>query len=488
MLSSKIVRYTILLFVSGLLSCQNTPQSQTEDPLQARVEHYLQLCAENGLSGAVLVAKEGKVLFSGGLGLRNRQDNLLVEENTVFTTGSITKQFTATAILKLEEEGLLSVNDSISQYFDNLPAEKQNITIHQLLTHTSGIIGNLDYGQDFTPIAEDVFLQSVFEAPLDFEPGTQHSYANIGYSLLALIIERLSGQDYETYMQSLFAQAGMEHTGYIMPDWEDNQMAHGYKCGEDWGTHLARWQSDSNQISLHLKGNGGVLSTIPDLYKWYTALTENSVISALSFDRLTSPYVLESPDGDSHYAYGWAIFNSPRNTKMVTHNGSNGIFFADFLMLPEEEVVIIYMTNQLRYHTFAVAWELEKLIFEETYEPVVPQMNHRKLSIEELPNQRIEAIHKFTELILNTDTTSLEIDTEQFINIYLTNSNRKGRYQRFLQILRDKFAGYTLKHILEYDDLSYDIILESPEGEVTDLIPCYDLQFDEDNQIVAYGM
>ena len=119
----------------------------------------------------------------------------------------------------------------------------------------------------------------------------------------------------------------MKHTGYLLPKWNTTHIARGYKYGEDWGTHLIKWQANLNKISWHLKGNGGILSNPSDLYKWYIALRENKIITKESFEKLTFPHVKENESGDSHYAYGWSIFNSDRNTKIIAHSGSNGVLY-----------------------------------------------------------------------------------------------------------------------------------------------------------------
>lgn len=474
----------IVIILTLCVSCKNKTNSiGTENSLENRLESYIDECNINGLSASVLVAKDGNILYSGGVGLRNKTEKLPVTEETIFTTGSLTKQFTATAILKLQEGLKLSVNDSIYKFFEDVPKDKQNITIHQLLTHSSGIVGNLDYGVDFVPISKEEFLNQVYNSPLDFEPGKQYSYSNVGYSILAMIIENISQSDYETYLQkNLFQEAGMEHTGYLFPRWDTTQIAHGYKCGEDWGTHLLKWQADSNQISWHLKGNGGILSNPSDLYKWYIALKENKIISKKSFEQLTFPHVKENESGDSHYAYGWTIMNSDRNTKIIAHNGSNGVFYADFLQLPEEDTVIIYMTNELRYDTQIVAWEIEQLLFSENYTPVVPKMNSIKHDGSDIANKQLEIINQFVKLIMKSDE-----NIDDFITSHLASKERERRFRMWIKDMQKEFLGYRLKHILEYGDMSFDIVLESQDGKVVELTPCFDLQFNENNQIVAFG-
>lgn len=474
----------IVIILTLCVSCKNKTNSiGKENSLENRLESYIDECNKNGLSANVLVAKDGDILYSGGVGLRNKTEKLSVTEETIFTTGSLTKQFTATAILKLQEEDKLSVNDSIYNFFENVPKDKQNITIHQLLTHTSGIVGNLGYGVDFVPISKEKFLNETYNSPLDFEPGKQFSYSNVGYSILAMIIEKVTQTDYETYLQeNLFQKAGMKHTGYLTPKWDTTQIAHGYKCGEDWGTHLIKWKAGSNQISWHLKGNGGILSNPSDLYKWYIALKENKIISKKSFEQLTFPHVKENESGDSHYAYGWTIMNSDSNTKIIAHNGSNGVFYADFIQLPVENTVIIYMTNELRYDTQIVAWEIEQLLFKKNYTPIVPKMKSIKHGSTDIANKQLEITHQFVELILTDDE-----NIEGFINKHVASKERKRRFQMWIMDMQKEFLEYRLKHILEYGDMSYDVVLESKHGKVVDLTPCFDLQFNEINQIVAFG-
>ncbi|MCG2417809.1 beta-lactamase family protein [Aequorivita sp. F47161] len=478
-----IILFIAIIITLGISGKDASHLKHSENTVENRLQSYLDECNKNGLSASILVAQNGEILYNGGVGLRNKNENLPVTKETIFTIGSLTKQFTATAILKLQEEGRLSVTDSISKFFDNIPKDKQNITIHQLLTHSSGIVGNLGYGVDFVFISKAEFLNQVYNSPLDFEPGEQFSYSNVGYSILAMIIEKVTQTDYETYLQeNLFQKAGMQHTGYLFPKWDTTQIAHGYKCGEDWGTHLLKWQADSNQISWHLKGNGGILSNPSDLYKWYKALKENKIISKKSFEQLTFPHLKEHESGDSYYAYGWTIMDSDRNTKIIAHNGSNSVFYADFLQLPEENTVIIYMTNELRYDTQIVAWEIEQLLFKVDYTPVVPKMKSVKHGSTAVTNKQLEIIHQFVELILTDDG-----NIDDFINEHVANKERERRFKMWVKDMQHEFSGYKLKHVLEYGDLSYDIILESKDGKIVELTPCFDLQFNESNQIVAFG-
>ncbi|WP_340158729.1 serine hydrolase domain-containing protein [uncultured Maribacter sp.] len=478
----------VLLILVLILSCKDTKELKPSNPTQNRLESYLKTCSENGLTGSILVAEKGKVLFSDGIGYMDPEKQIPISKSTIFTTGSITKQFTATAILYLAELGKLSTTDSISKFIKNVPEDKSGITIHQLLTHSSGIIGNLGYGVDFELIEKDDFLTQVFNAPLDFEPGTQYNYSNVGYSVLGIIIENVTQTDYESFLQQkLFFKVGMKTTGYLAPKWDENEIIHGYKCGEDWGTHLDKWKATSNQISYHLKGNGGILSTPLDLYNWFIALQENKIINQQSYELLTHAHAQERPDSDTYYGYSWLILNSDRKTKIIAHNGSNSVFYADVIVLPEEDVTIIYMTNQMRYDTPIVAWEIEKLLFDDTYEPSVPKMNKTKHYGEKDGNERLKIVNEFTDMILNKSSDNTLIEIETFANNHIPTINNRNRFKMWVQNLKREFSDFKLKHILEYEDNSYDIILVSTNGSITDLTPCFDLQIDDKNQIVAYG-
>ena len=470
-----------------LTSCKRKGTTNPENSiLKNRIESYLNKCDENGVSGSILIAQEGKILYSRGLGLSDRNKNISTTKETIFTIGSITKQFTATAILKLQEEGKLSVEDSISKFFPNINQDKKNITIHQLLTHTSGIIGNLNNGGDFVLIEKEDFLSQVINSPLDFYPGSKHKYSNVGYSVLAIILEKITQQSYEEYLQqTFFKKAGMANTGYLLPKWDKTKIARPYKCEEDNGTHLEKWKTTSNQVSYHLKGNGGILSTPSDLYKWYTALKENQIISKKSFDSLVYPHVITGKNSPYYYGYGWIISESKRNTKKVWHNGSNNINYASFIQLPEENnTVIIYMTNQLRHDTKGIGIEVEKLIFDENYQPIVPKMNSSKYAAGEEPNERMVIINKFVSILLKKNT---EESIENFMKTNVPNIDKHKSFKMYFNDMQEEFTDYRLVHTLEYEDYTYDILLESKQGVIEQLTPCFDFKFNNQNKIIDFG-
>jgi CubicO group peptidase (beta-lactamase class C family) len=312
--------------------------------LGRKIDEFMSRLEAWGFSGAVIVAKDGQVAISKGYGLANRELKIPFTPETVSSIGSITKQFTAAAILKLEMQGKLKVTDPVSKYLPDVPPDKAEITIHHLLTHTAGFRANFG-GRDADPIARDDLVKLVLTTPLRFKPGERYEYSNEGYSLAGAIVERVSGVTYETFLsQNLFKPAGMMSTGYVLPKWPAGRLARGYIEGVDWGSITEKgWLADGP--GWYLKANGGIHSTILDMYRWHLALEGEAILSNEAKTKFFTPYVKEGPNADSHYAYGWAVFTTPRDTTLIAHNGGNGVFFADFRRYVDENVVIYAHSN-----------------------------------------------------------------------------------------------------------------------------------------------
>ncbi len=354
-----------LAFCSSDVS-QSKP-SQSDQELTQKIDAYLAAGAAKGFSGVVLVARDSKVIFSKGYGWADRGKKIPNTPETVFDIGSNTKQFTAAAILKLVEQEKVTLSDPLGVFFDNLPDDKKEITIHQLLTHTAGL--KESWGRDTDQVALDKYLEDVFTSELLSSPGEKYAYSNIGYSLLALIIERASGSQYEEYLShNLLEPAGLKETGYILPVWKADRIAHGYRSTMiDTGTMVERYLADG--VSWNLIGNGGIASTSVDLHKWFLALRESKILSKSSRELLFTPHVAMNPEGTWHYAYGWTIGHTSKEIKKVSHNGSNGIFFSSLLLYPDEDVEIIYSSNAVYDDVEWLGSEVEKMVFDPNYQP-----------------------------------------------------------------------------------------------------------------------
>lgn len=330
---------------------------------QAYHEFMLKL-TEMGYSGSILVGKNGKILISNGYGYADRENKIPNTPDTVFTFGSITKQFTAAAILKLQEQDKLKVSDKMSKFWDVPREDQQDTNIHHLLTHTAGY--RTMVGDDFDPDSRDDVINGAMDMRIRWKPGERHVYSNLGYSLLGAIVEIASGQPYEQYMRDhLFEPAGMQNTGYMLADWSDNVIAKGYEeDGTLWGSVNEKpWADDGPYWNL--RANGGIMSTVEDMFRWHRAIWGDTVLSEESREQFFKGHVPENREETWFYCYGWATAETERGTRFIGHNGGNGIFFADFRMYPQDGVVIIYTCNDAQRLTA----EMERLVRKQALNP-----------------------------------------------------------------------------------------------------------------------
>ena len=363
------VCFLFVLIIGSICFSQTRKTEQTAKTIK-KIEAYLDKIEKVGFAGTVLVEINGERAISKGYGYRNINQKLKNTPDTIFDIGSITKQFTAAAILKLEMQGKLNTEDKISKYFNNVPADKAEITIHQLLRHSAGFPSVV--GGDFDKISEGEFIEKVLNAPLRFESGTRFSYSNVGYSLLAIIVEKVSGMSYERFLyENLWKPANMESTGYKRPAFSTELIAVGYKDGKQWGKPTDKeWDKDAPY--WHLKGNGGILSTTEDLYKWNRALLSDKILSKEAKAKYYHPRLRTGENDNPYYAYGWDILKTKRNTILTRHNGANGVFYADFYRYVDEGITIIMLSNVAQRSLLETNREISRIIFDPQFEPVIP--------------------------------------------------------------------------------------------------------------------
>lgn len=330
-----------------------TTREIVKGDLAKKLDIYLTRITPFGFSGALLVAKDGKVILNKGYGMAIRSENVPNTSETVFSTGSITKQFTAAGIMKLEMMGKLKTEDLITKYFDDVPEDKKAITLHHLLTHTSGVIDAL--GPDYVKAQRDETARKTLDASLRFKPGEQFGYSNAGYSMLAAVIEKVSGQSYEEFMnKNIFVPSGMKFTGYRIPEWNKKVAAHWYVGERDNETPL-----EKNYPQWHLLGNGGILSTTEDMYKWHQALFEDKVLSAEVKKKMFTPFLNE-------YGYGWDIIKREMGT-LIQHDGGSMLgSSSEMRRYIDAKVVTMLFCNQSfgqRALMEAVRDKIETLVF-----------------------------------------------------------------------------------------------------------------------------
>ncbi len=309
--------------------------AESEDSLAARIEAVIPA----GFSGQVVIGAADRLVYAGRFGMADREAGVPVTDETLFDIGSVTKTFTATAVLRLAVDGRLALDDALGRWFDGLPAETAAITVHQLLTHTSGL--PLYSGDDDAACDRACFDGWLAAAVPEFPPGSRFSYSNPGYSALARIIEKVSGRPYEAHLAATLAEPlGLGAIGYLsLPP--ATPVAVGYLDGERVGPPPALgWMVDGP--SWHLRGNGGLLASAGTLYRWLVATADGRTLPADWRARQLRPHA-ERKEGVG-YGYGWSILSRPWG-EVVDHTGGNGFFFADARWFRETGLLLAITNN-----------------------------------------------------------------------------------------------------------------------------------------------
>lgn len=335
------------------------------DTLQL-IDNYLSdLSDKRNFSGGLLIIKGNKKYFAKGYGWADKEKHIEFDTRTLASMGSITKLFTATAIMKLVEEGKINLQDNLKKFFPSVPSDKAGITIHQLLTHSSGFIEFLENdGGDFEKIETQKYLQRAFQSKLAFEPGKKAIYTNVGMSILGIIIEQVSGMDYEKYLQeNLFTPNGIKNIGYHYPNTTGEIIAHGYENGNDYGTIPGKFEENGGGPYWNLKANGGLEVSLDEMLLWCNAFTDTKILSKNSIEQMFTEHIAEESMEGYSFGYGCNISKSRRNTKMIDNGGSNGIYYARLIRLPEENIIFYMVTNESSINTNMVLPNITQLFF-----------------------------------------------------------------------------------------------------------------------------
>lgn len=292
---------------------------------------------------AVLVVKNGEVLLRKGYGMANLELDVPIEPDMVFRIGSVTKQFTAAAILMLEERGKLSVTDDLREHLPDYPTQGRTITLEHLLTHTSGIRSYTDMESFAAYLREDLGVDEAIarfrDEPLAYEPGAKYAYNNSGYFLLGAVIERASGQTYEAFLEeNVFEPLGMRDTYYGSATRIIERRASGYEERE--GKFV-----NASYLSMTLPyAAGSLVSSADDLAKWDAALYDDTILSEASRSKWWEAYRLTGGERVD-YGYGWGL-SSYEGRFVAEHGGGINGFRCHVLRMPEERLYVAVLTNR----------------------------------------------------------------------------------------------------------------------------------------------
>jgi CubicO group peptidase (beta-lactamase class C family) len=336
-LLARVNRFARLMFVMLLLVSTGAAQSVAAQDLAARVDEYLNnLVKQNRFSGAILIARDGRALLSKGYGMANFEDETPNTPQTKFRLGSITKQFTAVAVMMLQERGKLSVQDSVCKYVPECPAAWQPVTIHHLLTHTSGIwsfTNTPDYRKTMAlPSSPAETVARFKDKPLEFAPGERFNYSNSGYVLLGYLVEKISGQTYEAFLrENIFEPVRMTNSGYDHPSELLKHRAAGYSMQTGRLTNAP-------YLDMSIPFAAGALySTVEDLYLWNQALYAGKLVKQKTLDAIFTP-------AKENYGYG-LVMDKQFGLRRIAHGGAIDGFTSFIAQFPDEQATIIVLNN-----------------------------------------------------------------------------------------------------------------------------------------------
>jgi CubicO group peptidase (beta-lactamase class C family) len=333
-----------LLLLTGLLT-----QAQEGDPTSAQVDTVVEAQRKvQKIPGVSLaVCRDGKIVKASGYGVANVEWNIPVTPETIFQTGSVGKQFTATAVMMLVEEGKLGLDDKIAKFIPEAPVTWNDVTVRYLLTHTSGIAdyggeedtmgkGVINFRKDYT---EEELVQAFAKMPKDFPAGERWSYSNTGYVLLGVIIHRVTGEFYGDFLQDrIFKPLGMTSTRIISEADIVPHRSSGYKLVKS-ELKNQEWVSPT----LNTTADGALYTNVLDLAKWDSALYTTKLIKRSSLDAMWTPAKLTS--GKTYpYGFGWELV-SKQGHRAVSHDGAWQGFTMSMSRYLDDRLTVIVMTN-----------------------------------------------------------------------------------------------------------------------------------------------
>ncbi len=399
--------------------------------------------------GTVLVAENGKVIYKDGFGMANIEWSLPNTPDTKFRLGSITKQFTATLTLQLVEQGKLKLDGKISDYLPDYRKDiGQKVTIHQLLTHTSGIpsyTGQPGFFENVSrnPYKVDDFVKKYTSGDLEFEPGSKFAYNNSGYFLLGAIIERVTGKSYEQVLkENIFDPAGMKETGYDHHNTILPKRASGYQRTGD-GYINAPYLDMSIPYAA-----GSMYSTVEDLYFWDQLLYTDKVLSAQSKALMYKPFLAE-------YAYGWTVTNAAfkqneKDVQIFAHGGGINGFSTIIVRFPNEKNLIVLLDNTGSGNLRRLSDTIGKILYNQPYDP--PKMSIISVLHKTITEKGIEAgIAQYRDLKANQSATYDFIEPE--LNQLGYQLLRTGKSKEAIEIFKLNVEAYP-KGFNTYDSLA----------------------------------
>lgn len=338
---------TLLIFFAATLA------AQTRD-ITRRIEGIFHPYASDDAPGmAVVVVQNGKIVFKSSYGLADLEKRVPITTRTDFRLASLTKEFTAMAVMLLAQDGKLKYDDPITKFFPEFPAYGKQITVRNLLNHTSGLLDYEDIYADDTrgmnPVPQihdrEILRMMERQSKTKFAPGTKWDYSNTGYALLAMIIEKVSGKTYPQFVRErIFEPLGMTSSvAYVNGTNEVPQRAFGYRKGEN-----GRWEFADQSSTSAVLGDGGIYTNVEDMAKWDAGLRRHALLSEAAMQEALRPAPFEARgphDEPAQYGFGWFV-NPYKGHKRMWHYGETSGFLTSIQRLTDDDITVIVLANR----------------------------------------------------------------------------------------------------------------------------------------------
>lgn len=321
-----------------------TDRSTVRGEAGRKVDEFLRRMSGFGWSGNALLVLDGAVVLKKGYGWADPARRVPYTPATAFDIGSMAKTFTAVAVIELERAGRLRLDDRIGRWLPGVPADKETVTVEELLAHTAGIATDFPWAEPWTQyedVGRDEALRRILALQLLFAPGTRFAYSNCGYILLAAIVERASGRPFQEYVrEAVLDQAGLEHTGF----WGDERLRDAtVALGTDEYGDVLHDPMSRSRTTWQDMGGGQMLSTLDDLARWAEGLAAGRILPRRDVERL---WTSKSPGQAAHgYGYGWFVKRTERGTTLVEHGGDYLGMGAQLSVYREDRVLLVTSTN-----------------------------------------------------------------------------------------------------------------------------------------------
>lgn len=400
-------KYSLLLCVVSFsvmnMMCTSADKSETKyQAVAERIDSLLnQHYTDDAPGYAMAICKDDSVIYSSAKGIADVNTKARIDENTVFNIASISKQFTAVAVLKLHELNLLSIEDSVAKFFPEFKSEIwEKVKLKHLMSHSSGI-------PDKRPRIDKDFMLYIVDRQcleymvtldeLKFEPGTNYDYINPTFQVLSAVVQRVSGEDFEDFQQeNIFNTAKMSNIRYFDPKLSIPSMAHGYICVSSVEKDDVDSDSKKDRDNLTVdyvdkngtqwmeydygeetffgtKADGGIYTSVNDFIKWERALLSNIIIADTTKALAYTPHIKVSGSRFStyqnrpytSYGYGWFIDEHPGREMKIYHTGDNGGFQAYAAKYPDSGVYIVMLENRNDIDRWSIQTKIENILLEE---------------------------------------------------------------------------------------------------------------------------